>query len=115
CDVDVAGVGGRAASLGRRPAGPSLIRRPIMALDTTPTLVGDPWQRYGTDPVRPTGGKAMLPHVQSSATSHPPVWSPDNPLFWFGGLLLATGFGLFAISGSVKVAKTRVSGSVGEA
>lgn len=86
-------------------------------MDTAPTLTGDPWGRfkYGTLPIEQSGGRSHIPHVVNDATDTPPPWSPDNPLFWFGAVLLATGFGLFAISGEVKVAKTKIAAGIGEA
>jgi hypothetical protein len=92
-----------------------------MALDLTPTLTGNPWDAIGpgrfgsSDDVLvsvPTGGS---PGTANAIGAHPPVWSPQNPLFWFGGLLLATGFGLFAVGGNVRVGKTKASASIGEA
>lgn len=88
-----------------------------MALDTSP-MVGDGWTgvgKYGTLPIEQSGGRAHIPHVQNSIGNDVPPWSPDNPLFWFGAILLATGVGLFAISGEVKVAKTKVTGAIGSA
>jgi hypothetical protein len=87
-------------------------------LDTAPTLTGDPWDamgvfRYGTEPIRQAGARAVLPHVQSSANPDAPLWSPQHPLFWFAAVLVATGTGLFAVSGSVRVAKTKASASIG--
>lgn len=89
-------------------------------LDTTPAITGDPWgalgaMKYGMDPIQPSGGREHIPHVASTGNPAVPVWSPQHPLFWFGVILAATGFGFFGISGSVKVANTKVSGAVGEA
>jgi hypothetical protein len=39
--------------------------------------------------------------VQTAASSNPPLWSPQNPLFWFGAFLAAAG-GLFHLSPHVK-------------
>jgi hypothetical protein len=88
-------------------------------LDRTPTLSGNGWDaygawRYGTEPIEQAGGRAHIPHVQSSAIPSAPPWSPQNPLFWFAALLLATGAGLFGVSGSVKVGKTTAAAEIGK-
>lgn len=92
-----------------------------MALDTIPNITGDSWGsygqwRYGATPIEQAGGRASIPHVNgSSAGDTAPPWSPDNPLFWFAALLVLTGTGLFAISGNVRIAKSRAGASIGEA
>jgi hypothetical protein len=89
-----------------------------VALDTTPSMNGDAWSgigvwKYGMEGALPSGGHASVPHMASTGHPMPRLWSPQHPMFWFAGLLLATGAGLFAMSGSVTVAKTTLSGSVG--
>jgi len=88
-------------------------------MDTTPRIDGDGWGgvgKLGTAMIEQTGGRVHIPHTgNSGATDSAPPWSPDNPLFWFGAVLLATGFGMFAISGELKVAKTKLSAGVGQA
>lgn len=92
-----------------------------MALDTVPNIFGDPWGnygqfRYGVTPIEQAGGRASIPSVNgATGTGGPPPWSPENPLFWFAALLLATGTGMFAISGNVRIAKSRAGASIGEA
>lgn len=90
-----------------------------MPLDTAPQLSGDGWGgvgKYGTVMIEQTGGRVNIPHTANSgALDSAPLWSPDNPLFWFGAVLLATGLGMFAISGDLKVAKTKVSAGIGQA
>ena len=49
--------------------------------------------------------------VGTAAGAHPPLYSPDNPLFWVGLLLLA-GFGLVHISTSFKAGPASGSASV---
>ncbi len=44
----------------------------------------------------------------------PSILSPHNPLFWFGALAAAS-LGLIAVGGNVRIAKAKVSASVGEA
>jgi hypothetical protein len=55
-------------------------------------------------------------HLEAGALAIPDgfagLFHPDNPLFWLGGVLAVT-FGLVAFSGSVRVARAKVSGSVG--
>lgn len=46
-------------------------------------------------------------------TDGAPLWSPDNPLFWFGALAALT-FGLVAFSTSVRVGSGRASVSIGK-
>lgn len=86
-----------------------------MPMDTAP-IMGDGWGvgKYGTEPILQSGGRTHIPHVANAATETPPLYSPDNPLFWFGALLLGTGLGMFAISGDLKVAKTKFSAGVGK-
>jgi len=54
------------------------------------------------------------PTMQAHATTevHPALYSPDNPLFWFG-LVLAATVGLVAVSGSVRLGKAKVAASIG--
>jgi hypothetical protein len=46
--------------------------------------------------------------AQTAAGAAPPLYSPDNPLFWFGLFLLAAA-GLIVVSGSVKAGPFRAS------
>lgn len=87
-----------------------------MAMDTAPVINGDGWGtfKYGTIPIVQSGGRAHIPHVSTDAHDNIAPWSPDNPLFWFGAVLLATGLGMFAISGEIKVAKTKIAAGIGE-
>ena len=54
-------------------------------------------------------------HMEAGATAEPEglkgLFHPDNPLLWVGGILAVT-FGLVGISGSARVGKARVSGSI---
>ncbi len=88
-----------------------------MALDLTPQLSEDPWDSI----VAKYGHSAMEPdvpgqhrHVQQVAPTAP-LWSPQNPLFWLGAVMVATALGAFSAGGHVRVAKTKVSADVGEA
>jgi hypothetical protein len=47
--------------------------------------------------------------VTTAGGPNPPLWSPDNPLFWFGGLLLAVG-GFIGVSGWVDVGPLKLKG-----
>ncbi len=51
-----------------------------------------------------TGGPAPA----TRAANHPPLWSPDNPLFWVAVVLAGT-VGLYALSVSVKAGGTSAS------
>lgn len=75
----------------------------------------DPYSLLGTKPA------SMLPaalmgyggNLASATTSlhdrsSGKPWSPDNPLFWFGGLLLVT-FGLIGAATSVRVGPFKAS------
>jgi len=49
--------------------------------------------------------------AQAAATApanHPPLWSPDNPMFWVGVLAVGT-VGLWAISVNVKAGGAKAS------
>lgn len=54
----------------------------------------------------PADGGAL--HM-SSVTGQPPIYHPDNPVFWFG-VLMAFVTGLVAVHTHVKVGPFRVSG-----
>lgn len=41
----------------------------------------------------------------------PPLWSPDNPLFWFGAVLLGVG-GFIGVSGWVDLGPVKAKGKV---
>lgn len=60
---------------------------------------------------------AAAPPLSSSAgpaqTETAPPWHPDNPLFWFAGLLLVT-LGLAAGSSSVRLGPLRASVGAGK-
>lgn len=84
----------------------------------------DLWDRMtaenliGYTPVLPDNAHtSTMPGIARSAgpSSHAnePLFSPDNPLFWFG-LLLAGTFGLVAISTSVRLGPGRASVSIGK-
>jgi hypothetical protein len=49
--------------------------------------------------------------VTTAETATPPLWSPQNPLFWFGVFLLAAG-GLFHLSTTVKAGPVKDSLSI---
>lgn len=61
----------------------------------------------GTGPLRTGVEQAVA--TQESAT--PPLWSPDNPLFWFAVILAGTA-GLFAVSVSVKAGPAKASAAL---
>lgn len=49
--------------------------------------------------------------VVTRASGNPPLYSPDNPLFWLGALLLAT-VGLIQVSTHVKAGPFKGSASI---
>ncbi len=73
-----------------------------------------PARLYNMPP--PVGVSPSPPGIERAAgpsVDHLPLFSPDNPLFWFGALLAAT-LGLIAVSGSIRVGPASVSGQVGK-
>lgn len=54
-----------------------------------------------------------VPTPKEGAAKAASPLSPDNPLFWFGGLAAVT-FGLMAFSTSVRVGKTTASVNLGK-
>ncbi len=70
-----------------------------------------------TRAVPDTARTSTAPGIARSAgpTSHAndPLWSPDNPLFWFGVIAAAT-FGLVAVSTSVRIGPGRASVKLGK-
>jgi hypothetical protein len=49
--------------------------------------------------------------VMTPGAANPPLWSPDNPLFWFGLILAATA-GLLTVSTSIDAGPLRGKASV---
>jgi hypothetical protein len=49
--------------------------------------------------------------VTTAETANPPLWSPQNPLFWVAGFLLAAA-GLFHLSTTVKAGPVKDSLSI---
>jgi hypothetical protein len=64
---------------------------------------------WGMQPDGGSGGvgSGVTSTVVTAAGGTPPWYSPDNPLFWFGGLLLLV-TGAIVTSTSVDVGKLRV-------
>lgn len=68
----------------------------------------NPYDSFGVHPAEPdvwkmfgdAAGLARSAGPGMLGKDHAPPWSPHNPMFWFGGLLLAT-FGLIGASVSV--------------
>ena len=52
--------------------------------------------------------------VSLDATGLRQLTDPGNPLLWFGALLALT-LGAAAVSGSARIGKAKISGSVGKA
>ena len=62
-----------------------------------------------------TGGGSSEPALATGAPTPgriaPPVWSPDNPLFWLA-LVLAATVGLYAVSVTAKAGPAKASVSL---
>ena len=84
------------------------------------------WARltpYHAYRVRPMGAVPMgddpMPSIERSAgpsladADNAPLWSPDNPMFWFGALLLVT-VGAAAASTQWRLGPLRASVAVGK-
>lgn len=70
---------------------------------------------YGTAPV---AIPAVAPPASASSTDdHPGGWkglfNPNNPLMWFGGILLVT-VGAAGLAGSVRLGPAKLAGSIGK-
>ncbi len=67
----------------------------------------------GSGPDSGSGGvrSGMSGTVTTAGGAYPPLYSPDNPLFWFAALLLA-GAGLLTISMHVKGGPAKASVSI---
>jgi hypothetical protein len=67
----------------------------------------------GLSPV--DSGPASRSHLEAGSIAEPQGWSgllsPQNPLFWFGGILAVT-FGLIGVSGSARVGRAKVSAAL---
>lgn len=66
-----------------------------------------PHNLYGVQPPAMPSAEDQLPAIAKQAGrmtfgAASPVWSPDNPLMWFGVLLGAT-FGLIGFATAVRV------------
>jgi hypothetical protein len=80
----------------------------------------DPRSLLGTKPAGMLNShQAVMQGSLSSATNSVlerdsgKPWSPDNPLFWFGGLLLVT-FGLIGAATTVRVGPFKASLGAGK-
>jgi hypothetical protein len=67
----------------------------------------------GTQPGGGSGGvtPGVINSVATPESQAPPLWSPDNPLFWFGALLLAAA-GFLYVSTEVKAGPFKAEASV---
>lgn len=75
----------------------------------------DPYSLLGVKPasILPSSQMAYGTNLSAATTSLRDAssgkpWNPDNPLFWFGGLLLVT-FGLIGAATSVRVGPFKAS------
>jgi len=72
-------------------------------------------QLYGTQPQAPTYGVGTATQamgVDADRHGMAALIDPNNPLVWFGALLLIT-VGAAAVSGSARLGRAKVSASVG--
>jgi hypothetical protein len=77
----------------------------------------DPYNLLGVKPAGMLNPQAMGGHLSSATVSSlegksSKPWHPDNPLFWFGGLLLVT-FGLIGAATSVRVGPFKAAVAAG--
>lgn len=71
--------------------------------------------QYGAQPQAPVYGVATVTQAMGfEGDKHglAALVDPHNPLVWFGGLLLVT-VGAAAVSGSARLGRAKVSGSIG--
>lgn len=71
------------------------------------------YRAEGGPPLQVAGTAGDSPPVLAEG-SWPSILNPGNPLFWFM-VLAGTTLGLVAVSGNVKLGRTKVSGSIGGA
>jgi hypothetical protein len=80
--------------------------------------MGDDWSELNPGTLtgaafsQPDQGSGGLRTGLASSTAggpNPPLYSPDNPLFWFGAVLLAVG-GFIGLSGWVDVGPLKIKG-----
>lgn len=67
---------------------------------------------YNSPPI-PSFGSTSLAQQTRAPGDDDPAWHPNNPLFWFGGLLLVT-FGLIGATSSLRVGPVRASVKAGK-
>jgi len=58
------------------------------------------------------GTPALAGSAGSAPTDQAPPWNPDNPLFWFAGILLVT-VGAIAANATVRVGKFKAGVGAG--
>jgi hypothetical protein len=82
----------------------------------------DQWESIGPASITGFGGalvgsgsggvtQGVEDAVQTSEAGNPPLWSPENPLFWFAALLLAAG-GFLYVSTEVKAGPFKGEASI---
>jgi hypothetical protein len=63
---------------------------------------------WSAAPDHGSGGLHSTLHSPTREGNHAPIWSPENPIFWLGAILvLATGF--VYVSTSVKLGPVKAS------
>lgn len=71
---------------------------------------------YGVTPQSPSWGAASPTQAMGTDVTNAHGWKglvdPDNPLMWFGLILLVTA-GAAGVAGSVRLGPAKLSGSVG--
>jgi len=70
-----------------------------------------PFAGYQGPQLQVVGEQAAAPPTTATG-SWPGALNPANPLFWFG-VLAATTLGLMAVSGNVRLGRTKIAASVG--
>lgn len=92
--------------------GPSATSLYFASLNPADQLGVNPTPNLGAD-VEYSGFPGLARATGPGSHDPGPLWSPENPLFWFGGLLAVT-LGFVALSTSVRVGPARASLDLGK-
>lgn len=72
------------------------------------------YDRYGAGSTYTAAPSAAAPEIaRGGLTANAPVWHPDNPLFWFGAVILAA-FGLVGFATEFRAGPARAGLTLGD-